>query len=120
MFGELELVWPLPFFYGTSSNLILSALTSNESTILEAQKYLKWITLLPILSFASFLMDGIFIGATASVYMRKTMMAATLFVFIPFYYIHGLWIAMLGFMVARGLFQAIYYKKAILLRFNSI
>ncbi|MDE5418058.1 hypothetical protein L3049_08560 [Labilibaculum sp. DW002] len=114
-------------FYGTTSNLILSALTNSEATILEAQAYLKWIILLPILSFTSFLMDGIFIGATASVYMRKTMMAATLFVFIPFYYIlsdyyqnHGLWIAMLGFMLARGVFQAIYYKKAILLRFNSI
>ena len=121
----ISLVFTL--FYGTSANLILSALTNSEATIIEAQAYLKWIVLLPILSFASFLMDGIFIGATASVYMRKTMMAATLFVFIPFYYLlsdyyqnHGLWIAMLGFMVARGVFQAIYYKKAILHRFNSI
>jgi MATE family multidrug resistance protein len=70
-------------------------------------------------------MDGIFIGATASAYMRKTMMAATLLVFVPTYYFlsdllgnHGLWIAMLGFMLARGLFQAIYYKKAILVRFR--
>lgn len=112
-------------FYATSSNWILSALTNSESTILEAQDYIKWIVLLPILSFGAFLMDGIFIGATASGYMRKTMMAATLFVFIPSYYLlsnsfqnHGLWIAMLGFMLARGVFQTIYYKKAILLKFN--
>jgi len=57
--------------------------------------------------------------------MRKTMMAATLLIFIPLYYSlngilenHGLWIAMLGFMLARGLFQAIYYKKAVLVHFN--
>lgn len=113
-------------FYATSGKLILSALTNSETTILEALTYLKWIVLLPIISFTSYLMDGIFIGATASVYMRKTMMAATLFVFIPFYYFlsdfyqnHGLWIAMLAFMFARGIFQAIYFKKAILLRFNS-
>ncbi|WP_372751162.1 MATE family efflux transporter [Labilibaculum sp.] len=113
------------FFYGTSANWILSALTNNESTILEAQAYIKWIVLLPILSFASYLMDGIFIGATASAYMRKTMMAATLLVFIPCYYFledlyqnHGLWIAMLGFMLARGVFQSIYYKKAILLKLD--
>lgn len=112
-------------FYATSSNWILAALTNSESTILEAQAYIKWIVLLPILSFGSFLLDGIFIGATASVYMRKTMMAATLFVFIPSYYLlsntfqnHGLWMAMLGFMLARGVFQTIYYKKAILLKFN--
>ena len=113
------------FFYATSSNWILSALTNNKSTILEAQAYIKWVVLLPILSFGSFLLDGIFIGATASKYMRKTMMASTLLVFIPCYYFlsesfqnHGLWIAMLGFMMARGIFQTLYYKKAILLKFN--
>jgi MATE family multidrug resistance protein len=112
-------------FYATSANWILSSLTNSKSTILEAQAYIKWIVLLPILSFVSYLMDGIFIGATASVYMRKTMLAATLLVFIPCYYFlvgryqnHGLWIAMLGFMLARGLFQMIYYKKAILLKLN--
>lgn len=111
--------------YGFFGNSILKALTSASSTIAEAQDYLKWVILLPILSFASFLMDGIFIGATASAYMRKTMMAATILVFIPTYYFlndllgnHGLWIAMLSFMLARGLFQAIYYKKAILVRFR--
>lgn len=111
--------------YSTSGDLILSGLTNNLSTILEAQIYLKWVILLPIISFGSFLMDGIFIGATASSYMRKTMMAATLFVFVPVYYLlhetyqnNGLWLAMLGFMLARGLFQMIFYKRAILARFN--
>jgi len=111
--------------YGFFGINLLSILTDSESTISIAQEYLKWVILLPILSFASFLMDGIFIGATASVYMRKTMMAATLLIFIPLYYSlngilenHGLWIAMLGFMLARGLFQAIYYKKAVLVHFN--
>lgn len=111
--------------YSTFGDLILSGLTNNLSTILEAQIYLKWVILLPIISFGSFLMDGIFIGATASSYMRKTMMAATLFVFVPVYYLlhetyqnNGLWLAMLGFMLARGLFQMIFYKRAILARFN--
>lgn len=113
-------------FYAMGSNLLLSMLTDNAGTIFEAQAYLKWIILLPILSFTSFLMDGIFIGATASVYMRKTMMAATILVFIPCYYLlsksfdnHGLWVAMLSFMLARGIFQAIYYKKAVLIRFKN-
>jgi len=111
--------------YGFFGLNLLSILTDAESTISIAQEYLKWVILLPILSFASFLMDGIFIGATASVYMRKTMMAATLLIFIPLYYSlngilenHGLWIAMLGFMLARGLLQAIYYRKAVLVHFN--
>lgn len=114
------------FIYGLLGNDILSLLTDMRSTIELANVYLKWVILLPILSFASFLMDGIFIGATASAYMRKTMMAATLLIFIPLYYIfneisgnHGLWIAMLGFMLSRGLFQAIYLKKAILSHFPT-
>ncbi|WP_421918232.1 MATE family efflux transporter [Marinifilum sp.] len=112
--------------YGFWGIDILSILTDVESTIAMARDYLKWVILLPILSFASFLMDGIFIGATASTYMRKTMLAATLFIFIPLYYFlneslenHGLWIAMLGFMFARGLFQAIYYKKAVMVYFSK-
>ncbi|RKE03798.1 MATE family efflux transporter [Marinifilum flexuosum] len=112
--------------YGLFGIDILSILTDAESTLAIARDYLKWIILLPLLSFASFLMDGIFIGATASSYMRKTMMAATILIFIPLYYFlnsslenHGLWIAMLGFMFARGLFQAIYYKKAVLIHFSK-
>ena len=112
--------------YGLFGIEILSLLTDVKSTIEIAREYLKWVILLPILSFASFLMDGIFIGATASTYMRKTMMAATILIFIPLYYSlngilenHGLWIAMLGFMFTRGLFQAIYYKKAVLVHFRK-
>jgi MATE family multidrug resistance protein len=111
--------------YGFFGIDILKALTNETNTITEAQNYLKWIILLPILSFASFLLDGIFIGATASKHMRITMMGATLLVFVPTYFFlkqhfgnHGLWIAMLAFMFARGVFQAIYYKKAVLYRFR--
>jgi len=121
--AAISIVFTIAYAFG--SNTILALLTNTASTIANAQAYLIWVILLPLLSFASFLMDGIFIGATASSYMRKTMMAATLLVFIPLYYSlsgvlanHALWIAMLGFMLARGIFQAIYYKKAILIRFE--
>ncbi|MFA8433741.1 MAG: MATE family efflux transporter [Marinifilaceae bacterium] len=107
--------------YGTSGNEILSLLTSNSKVLNAATPFMIWVILLPFLSFASFLYDGIYIGATSSVYMRKTMMISTLLIFIPVYFTlgkiwsnHGLWIAMLGFMLSRGVFQAIYYKKAVL------
>jgi len=112
-------------FYALGGNWILSMLTNNSETISAASPYMKWLILLPILSFASFLYDGIYIGATASVYMRKTMMAATILIFVPVYFglkdilfNHGLWIAMLSFMLARGLFQALYFKKAVLIKFK--
>ena len=110
--------------YGVFGIKLLAILTNASETINLAKEYLPWVILLPFLSFSSFLMDGIFIGATASIYMRKTMMASTLLIFVPLYYVlhevlenHGLWIAMLGFMFTRGLFQAFYYKKAVLAQF---
>jgi MATE family multidrug resistance protein len=99
---------------------LLQLLTNNTKVIQTAAPYMIWVVLLPFLSFASFLYDGIYIGATSSVYMRKTMMMATLLIFIPVYFSlkgvwmnHGLWIAMLAFMFSRGVFQALYFKKAI-------
>jgi len=112
--------------YSSGAGLILKLFTNNLNTIQSAQDYLIWISILPILSFASFIFDGIYIGATASVYMRKTMMYATILVFIPCYFFlkssmlnHGLWIAMLAFMASRGIFQAIFYNKAIIKQFSS-
>ncbi len=112
-------------FYALGSQWILSMLTNNDDILNAATPYLKWVILLPILSFASFLYDGIYIGATASAHMRKTMLAATLLIFVPIYwgtkdilFNHGLWIAMLSFMLTRGLFQAIYFKKAVLVKFK--
>lgn len=119
----ISLIFTLLYAFG--GNWILSMLTNSTETINAADPYMKWLILLPILSFASFLYDGIYIGATASVYMRKTMMAATLLIFIPVYFSlkgilfnHGLWIAMLSFMLARGIFQALYFKKAVLVKFR--
>ncbi len=99
---------------------ILKLLTNSVTAISQSKDYLIWVMFVPIVSFTSFLMDGIFVGATASGYMRKTMMAATFLVFFPLYYIlqifwgnHALWVAMLAFLLARGLFQAVVYKRAL-------
>ena len=111
--------------YYMAGEQILSLLTNNIEIIESAQPYMKWVILMPILGFASFIYDGVYIGATASAYMRKTMMAATILVFIPVYIVlspyinnHGLWLAMLSFLFSRGFFQAIYYRKAILRLFT--
>jgi multidrug resistance protein, MATE family len=81
-----------------------------------AKANLIWVALLPMLSVASFLLDGIFIGATWSKPMRNTMILSTFAVFLPLclllekYGNPGLWIAFLSFIMARGLLlgQALY------------
>ncbi len=129
---QLHKVTRLLFVWGTAIALlftvnyalfgidILKLLTSSLETISQSKDYLIWVIFVPVISFSSFLMDGIFVGSTASAYMRKTMMAATFLVFFPVYYLlqlflenHALWIAMLAFLLARGAFQALVYKKAV-------
>lgn len=99
---------------------ILKALTNDISIINLAKEYILWIIFMPLASFASYIFDGIYIGATASINMRKTMLMATILIFIPTYYIfknqignHALWLAMFSFMFGRGLFQAILLKKSL-------
>ena len=104
------------FFWGDKLLLILS----NNMDIIEASKpYLFWITLIPVLSFAAFLWDGIYIGATASKAMRNTMLVATVLFFpvaillYPSIGNHSLWLAILLFLAGRGISQTIIASKAI-------
>lgn len=99
---------------------ILKALTSESSIIELSREYIWWLILMPIASFASYIFDGIYIGATASKNMRNTMLMATIIVFIPTYYIfkqelgnHALWLAMFSFMLSRGIFQFFFLKSSL-------
>ena len=101
-------------------DLVLVIFTDNEVIIQGARPFLIWVAIVPLLSFASYLWDGIYIGVTASKAMRDTMLLSALLVFVPLYYSlkpsfenHALWLALLVFLLARGVFQTIYAKKAV-------
>lgn len=106
--------------YFIADNFILRLLTDNSAVLNKADAYLLWIWLIPIFTFAAFVWDGIYIGATASRDMLFSLAISTFFVFIPTFYLtrnnmqnHGLWLAMLLFMVSRGIFLTIRSPKAI-------
>lgn len=130
---ELKNVVRLLFYWGAALalgftllylpgvRLILRILTSQTEVIESARPFLPWVILVPIASFASFIWDGIYIGATASRAMRNTLLISTFAVFAPVYYFlaplwgnHALWLGMLLFMLFRGLIQTFLYKQAIL------
>jgi len=99
---------------------VLVVFTDNQVIVDGAKPFLIWVAIVPLLSFASYLWDGIYIGVTASKAMRDTMLLSVLIVFVPLYLLlkpgmgnHALWIALLVFLFARGFFQTIYAKKAI-------
>lgn len=116
--GSLALVFGFIFLVG--NKLILEILTSQRSLINTAMEYKTWAILTPLLTFTSFIWDGIYIGATASKEMRNSMLASTLFLFVPAYFLlndilgnHALWLAMMLFMVGRGIFQTILFPKVV-------
>jgi MATE family multidrug resistance protein len=112
---------PFTFLYAFQDEWILSLLTDDANIARLAQEYHMWIVIIPLLTFASFLWDGIYIGATAVKPIRDTMIVSGLLIFLPAYYMllpymgnHALWLAFSLFMFGRGFFMTLWYKKAIL------
>jgi len=111
---------PFTLTYLFGGERIIWLLTNNADVIQQTMPYLFWIAIVPLVTFSAFLWDGIFIGATASAGMRNTMIVSTLLVFIPAYFIgkpyllnHGLWLALILFMVSRGISQTLIARKEI-------
>lgn len=113
--------------YGFGYQTVVSLLTNKQDIITTAGDYAVWLGLLPLVAYASFLWDGIFIGATASVAMRNTMIVATVAIFFPVYYSligllgnHALWIALLAFLLTRGIGQYFLSRSAIYGRITEL
>lgn len=109
---------PFSVVYFVFGKNLLFLLTNQTDIIQASSPYLIWIGILPLFSFAAFIWDGVFIGATASKAMRNSMLIASVLIFLPTYYIsrfyidnHGLWLAMNMFMFFRGLLLTLEYKK---------
>ncbi len=109
---------PFTLTYLFGGDRIVWLLTNNAAVIDQTKPYLFWIALIPLVTFSAFLWDGIFIGATASKGMRNSMLISTLLVFIPVYFIarpflsnHGLWLALILFMVSRGVTQTLIARR---------
>ena len=101
--------------FALGGQLLVEQLTNIHSVRNAANEYLFWLTLLPLLSFASYLFDGVYIGAAKGNIMRNSMIFSTLAVFFPIWYLlqdyqnHGLWAAMSAFMIGRSVSLAIHY-----------
>ena len=111
---------PFTIVYFIFGDYLLILLTDNKEIITIAKKYSFWLGLIPLASFAAFIWDGIYIGATASSAMRNSLLISTFVIFLPLYYTlsgslhnHSLWIAMIAFMLSRGLLLTLLAKRAI-------
>ena len=123
---KLLLIWgiiiavPFTVLYALFPEWFIGLVSDQPEIIPMAKPYHIYLALIPVITFAAFLWDGIYIGATAARAIRNTMLISAIGVFLPASLLlmppfgnHGLWIAFLLFMVARGLSMTLMAKKAV-------
>ncbi|MCD4772102.1 MAG: MATE family efflux transporter [Bacteroidales bacterium] len=113
---------PFTLVYLILGKSFLNVFTNNNEVISETAPYLFWIAIVPLVTFAAFLWDGIYTGATATKAMRNSMIIATLIVYLPATYLlthlmgnHGMWLALMLFMASRGISLFVFAKRNVYL-----
>ena len=124
---KLLLLWgfsisiPFTILYALFPSTFVRIISDNPNILSEVEPYYIYMILIPIITFAAFIWDGVYIGATASKAIRNTMIIATILVFFPAWHIltprlenHGLWISFLCFMIARSVAMTFMAKRNII------
>ena len=106
-----SVVFALLFLFG--GHLFIEMQTDIPSVRETAFQYLPYLALLPLIAVWSYLLDGLFIGATRAREMRNAMVISVIIAFpvawaLHGYGNHGLWISFLLFMVLRSLTLGVY------------
>jgi len=106
--------------YAWGGRRILLFFTDQQAVLDAAMLVFGWTIAGPTVSSFSYIWDGIFIGATETPPMRNAMFIATVFVFLPTYFIgtqflgnQAIWLAMTLFMLARGATLTFFAPKYI-------
>ncbi len=106
--------------YAFAGEPIFRLMTNNSDVLLAAKTYLPWLLLVPILSCVAFILDGIFIGATASVAIRDTMLLSAASFFISYFMmesylgLHALYLAYMVHLVVRTVMMSLQMKSKVL------
>jgi len=98
--------------FGLAGPWIIDLMTTSPEVRATARDYLPWLVAAPVIGVFSWIYDGIFIGATLTAEMRRSMTAAVLcygaalILLPPALGNHGLWAALMVLNAARGIFMA--------------
>ncbi|AVO39335.1 MATE family efflux transporter [Pukyongiella litopenaei] len=94
---------------------VIDLMSKSAEVQAEARVFLVYMIFAPVLGWAAWMLDGIFIGATATRDMRNMMLASSLVyvavvvLLVPGLENHGLWLAYLVSFVVRGVTLALRY-----------
>lgn len=111
----LALIYAAVYYLGGTQ--LLGVFTNQQAIKTAAIPYLWWMILFPLLGTPCYIWDGIYIGLTAAPAMRNTMILAFVAYLICLFSLgnsfgnHGLWAALLFFMVARGIMQWYWWQR---------
>ena len=104
---------PLGFTLGSTGGVFAGLAEVQAQALL----YLPWAVALPAVAVWAFLLDGVFFGATRTAELRNGMALALLLfalaaaILVPSLGNHGLWLALLLFLGARGAILAMLYRR---------
>lgn len=120
---KLSVVWGmvtsfiLSGIYLLGKKPLISLFTQSEQVVDLALKYGKWIAAFPVAASLGLVMYGVFTGATEAAPVRNSMAAslvvflAGVFLVVPFWENHGLWLSFLLFSAGRSIFLLFYIKS---------
>ena len=109
--GLLAVVFTL--VYALFGGVFVGLLTDDAEVTAVAATYLPYAVAVPVVGFAAFILDGIFVGTTSSGYMlfsaaiAAAFYFAVYFLFSPSFQNHALWMAFLVYIGARGVVQLV-------------
>lgn len=104
------------FWFGGPA--IIDLMATDPAVRAAARSFLPWVAVGPLIGIASWMFDGIFIGATLTREMRNAMVlsvaiyAAAVALLLPAFGNHGLWGALMVLNLARGISMATLYLRA--------
>ena len=105
------------FVYAATGDWSIRMMTSDLTVIALSHPYLVWLALMPLVSCAAFMWDGVFIGATAGKQVRDCMIvSAVAFVVVylslrPFWGIQALYAAYFAHLLARAAYLTALWPK---------
>ncbi|ALG89569.1 MULTISPECIES: MATE family efflux transporter [Actibacterium] len=114
-FWGLVCVIGLAIAFALFGGRIIDIMTTAPEVRTEARAYLVYMVAAPLLGLAAWMLDGVFIGATKTADMRNMMIVSFVIygiavaVLMPLCGNHGLWMALLISLVARGVTLALRY-----------
>tara|TARA_B110000008_G_scaffold44583_1_gene42447 strand:- start:846 stop:1970 length:1125 start_codon:yes stop_codon:yes gene_type:complete len=116
IWGAITIIFMTAFF-GIFGDIFIKLMTTSIDIQNITTQYLPWMIMAPLAGGASWMLDGIFIGATRTTDMRNMMIISfivyiiSIIIFLPYFGNHGLWLALIIFYIARGITLGLRYNK---------